>query len=94
MHWQTRITVDLAVQTLRSMLDQISAGRVDTVAVRLALRCLWPHCPERWPLVIFWEGAREEHEIGRSQTVTASFNGIVWQLRRFGAYSEANDQAK
>jgi hypothetical protein len=44
--------------------------------------------------VIFWEGAREEHEIGRSQTVTASFNGIVWQLRRFGAYSEANDQAK
>jgi hypothetical protein len=39
MHWQTRITIDLAVQTLRSMLDQISAGRVDTVAVRLALRC-------------------------------------------------------
>jgi hypothetical protein len=55
MHRQTRITVDLAVQILRSTLDETSAGRVDTVPVRLALRRLWSHCPERWPLVMFWE---------------------------------------
>jgi hypothetical protein len=91
MHRQTRITVDLAVQILRSTLDQTSSGRVDTVAVRLALRCLWAHCPERWPLVMFWEGAQQEHEIGRSQSVTASFNGIVRQLRRSGAYSEISN---
>lgn len=91
MHRQTRITVDLAVQILRSTLDQTSSGRVDTVAVRLALRCLWGHCPERWPLVTFWEGARQDNEIGRSQSVTASFNGIVRQLRRSGAYSEISN---
>jgi hypothetical protein len=88
MQRQQRITVDLAVQILRSTLDQTGAGRVDTVPVRLALRCLWSHCPERWPLVMFWEGAQQENEIGRSQSVTASFNGIVRQLRRSGAYQE------
>lgn len=90
MHRQTQITVDLAVQILRSTLDQTSAGRVDTVPVRLALRCLWAHCPERWPLVMFWEGAMQENELGRRQSVTASFNGIVKQLRRSGAYSETS----
>jgi len=90
MHRQTRITVDLAVQILRDTLAQTSHGRVDTVPVRLALRCLWAHCPERWPLVMFWEGAQQDNEIGRSQSVTASFNGIVRQLRRSGAYSEVS----
>jgi hypothetical protein len=89
MHRQTRITVDRAVQILRATLDRTSAGRVDTEPVRLALRCLWPHCPERWPLVMFWEGAQQDNEIGRSQSVTASFNGIVRQLRRSGAYGDA-----
>lgn len=90
MHRQTRITVELAVQILRSTLDQTSAGRVDNVPVRLALRCLWVHCPERWPLVMFWEGAMQDNEIGRSQSVTASFNGIVRQLRQSGAYFEVS----
>jgi hypothetical protein len=90
MHRQTRITVDLAVQILRATLEQTEHGRVDTVPVRLALRCLWTHCPERWPLVMFWEGARQDNQIGRSQSVTASFNGIVRQLRRSGAYSETS----
>jgi hypothetical protein len=90
MHRQTRITVDLAVQILRDTLAETSNGRVDTVPVRLALRCLWVHCPERWPLVMFWEGAMQENEIGRSQSVTASFNGIVRQLRRSGAYTDTS----
>jgi hypothetical protein len=90
MHRQTRITVDLAVQILRDTLTETANGRVDTVPVRLALRCLWTHCPERWPLVMFWEGAQQDNQIGRSQSVTASFNGIIRQLRRSGAYSETS----
>lgn len=90
MHRQTRITVDLAVQILRDTLAETSNGRVDTVPVRLALRCLWTHCPERWPIVMFWEGAQQDNQIGRSQSVTASFNGIIRQLRRSGAYSETS----
>ncbi|RYD26523.1 MAG: hypothetical protein EOP89_06830 [Lysobacteraceae bacterium] len=88
MHRQQRITINLAVQIPWSTLDQTSAGRVDTVPVRLALRCLWAHCPERWPLMMFWEGAMQDNEIGRSQSVTASFNGIVRQLRRSGTLTE------
>ena len=38
--------------------------------------------------MMFWEGAQQDNEIGRSQSVTASFNKIVRQLRRSGAYSE------
>ncbi len=40
---------------------------------------------------MFWEGAQQGNEIGRSQSVTASFNGIVRQLRRSGAYSEISN---
>jgi hypothetical protein len=88
MQRQQRITVELAVQILRSAM---MAGRQIEEAdapVRLALRCLWPHCPERWPLVQFWEGGQGSHDIGRSQSMTASFNGIVRQLRRSGAWTD------
>jgi hypothetical protein len=61
---------------------------VDGIEVRLALRCLLPHCPERWPLELFWDAAQQTNEIGRSQGVTAAFNGIVRQLRRAGKYEE------
>jgi hypothetical protein len=40
---------------------------------------------------MFWEGAQHDNEIGRSQSVTASFNGIVQQLRRSEAYSEISN---
>ncbi|HEX2019799.1 MULTISPECIES: hypothetical protein [Sphingomonas] len=61
---------------------------MDGIEVRLALRCLLPHCPERWPLELFWDAAQQTNEIGRSQGVTAAFNGIVRQLRRAGKYEE------
>jgi len=90
MRRQQRVTVELAVQILRSTM---TAGRqVDEAdaPVRLALRCLWQHRPERWPLVQFWDGCRGDHEIGRSQSMTASFNGIIRQLRRSGAWTDAS----
>ncbi|WJM30308.1 hypothetical protein QUC32_28570 (plasmid) [Novosphingobium resinovorum] len=56
--------------------------------VRLAIRCLPPHCRERWPLELYWDAARQENEIGRAQGVTAAFNGIVRQLRLAGRYED------
>jgi hypothetical protein len=78
-----RVLVDLAVQLLR---EAVEANRTpkSTTAVRLALRVLLPHCPERWPLAGFWDGMNGSHEIGRQQTMTASLNGILCQLEKSG----------
>lgn len=83
-----RVIIELSVAVLRHGVTQCGNARVDTPAVRLALRCLLPHCRERWPLVSYWEGAGGDHELGRAQTVTAAFNGIVRQLRQSGAWRE------
>ena len=63
-------------------------SRFDGVEVRLALRCLLPHCPERWPLELYWDAAAQENDIGRAQGLTAAFNGIVRQLRKVGRYED------
>ena len=83
-----RIIVELSVQILRQAMIDSGERRCDTIPVRLALRCLLPHCPERWPLTTFWESAGQSNEIGRAQGVTAAFNGIVRQLRRSGAWRD------
>ena len=82
-----RYIVDLAVTVLREVVDAPAKEQRPSTAIRLALRVLLPHCPERWPLTQFWTGINGTHEIGRAQTVTASFNGIVHQLERAGALS-------
>jgi hypothetical protein len=79
-----RITIEIAVQILRAAVDISSSAKIDTIPVRLALRVLLPHCPERWPLLGFWDSASQENDIGRSQGVTAAFNGILRQLERSG----------
>ena len=80
--------IALSVHILRAAVSRCSETRVDGTEVRLALRCLLPHCPERWPLTLYWDAAGQENEIGRAQGVTAAFNGIVRQLRRAGCYEE------
>ncbi|PTQ58741.1 hypothetical protein C8J26_3611 [Sphingomonas aurantiaca] len=87
-----RVVIALSVHILRSGVARCSDARVDGAEVRLALRCLLPHCLERWPLELYWDAARQENEIGRAQGVTAAFNGIVRQLRRAGRYEEVLDQ--
>lgn len=85
-----RIKVELAVAVLRVAIGRDDAEAVRSHAVRLALRTLLPHCRERWPLTTFWDSAQQENDIGRTQGVTAAYNGIVRQLRLTGAYgSEA-----
>lgn len=83
-----RLQIAYSVYVLREAIARSSDKRIDSVAVKLALRCLLPHCPERWPLLHFWDSAQQENEIGRSQGVTAAFNGIVRQLRKAGRYQE------
>ncbi|VWX49893.1 hypothetical protein [Novosphingobium sp. 9U] len=83
-----RVVIALSLHILRAGVTRSGENRVDTVEVRLALRCLVPHSPERWPLDLYWDAAKQENEIGRAQGVTAAFNGIVRQLRRAGCYEE------
>ena len=83
-----RITIELAVQILRTAVEASGQTQVSTLPVRLALRVLLPHCPERWPLVMFWDSASQDNDIGRSQGVTAAFNGIVRQLRKSGTWRD------
>lgn len=85
-----RVIIDLALRILRAAMVRSTRDRVDTVEVRLALRCLLGHCPDRWPLEMFWDAASAENAIGRSQGCTAGFNGIVRQLRLARAIADAD----
>jgi hypothetical protein len=84
-----RYFVALAVQVLEEADAAPARDQRPTMAIRLALRTLLPHCPEQWPLIQFWTGINGAHEIGRAQTVTASLNGIKAQLRRSDAWDGA-----
>jgi hypothetical protein len=81
-----RITIELAVRILRSAVDTSRTEKVDTIPVRLALRVLLAHCPERWPLVNLWEFASYDDPIFRGQNVSAAFNAILLQLGKSGAW--------
>lgn len=83
-----RIVIDLALRILRAAMVRSVTGRVDTIEVRLALRCLLHYCPDRWPLEMFWDAAKGENDIGRAQGCTAGFNAIVRQLRVAGASND------
>lgn len=84
-----RVVIGLSLHILRSAMTRADNAKVDVVEVRLALRCLLAHCPERWPLELFWDAAGQDNEIGRAQGTTAAFNGIVRQLRIAGRFEDA-----
>jgi hypothetical protein len=76
-------TIDLALKVL----DEVSVQKKppeSLTSVRPALRVLLPHCPENLPLTGFWDGVQNVHEIGRSQTMQASLNGIMLQMEKRG----------
>lgn len=81
-----RVVIDLSIRILRAAMVRSSSSRVDTIDVRLALRCLLPHCQDRWPLEMFWDASATENDIGRAQGCTAGFNGIIRQLLLAGRY--------
>jgi hypothetical protein len=79
-----RQMIVLALTILRDARDTPGRDQRPTPAIRLALLALLPHCPETWPLTSFWDGISGDHEIGRAQSVTAAFNGIIRQLEASG----------
>lgn len=87
-----RIVIQLSVEILGSATEKARDCVVQTEAVRLALRCLLPHCPERWPLTSFWNAAGWVGK-GRHENVSASYNGILHQLRRSGALAPCDATA-
>lgn len=83
-----RVVIASSVHILRCGASRCSQARVDVPEIRLALRCLQPYCPEKWPLALYWDTGSQTNDIGRTQGLTAAFNGIVRQLRRAGFYEE------
>ena len=77
--------VKLAVDVVREAMETAGSARGDTSALRVMLP-LWP---ERWPLTMFWESAGQANVIGREQGMNAAYNGILRQLERSGARSNA-----
>ncbi len=75
-----RIIINPLLHILRAAVARSGKVKVDTIEVRLALRCLLTHCPGRWPLDLFWSSVATDHDIGRSRGCTAAFNEIPWQL--------------
>jgi hypothetical protein len=75
-----RIIIDLSLHILRAASAGSGKGKVDTIEVRLALRCVIAHCPERWSLDMFWNSAGGEHAIGRNQDCAAALNAMVREL--------------
>ena len=86
-----RVIIFLSLRILRAAMTRSMQEPVRSIEVRLALRCLLPHCPERWPLESFWDAAGGDNDIGRAQGCTAGFNAIVRQLRRAGRYPDQAD---
>ena len=74
--------IELSLKILASARDDGTQQVIRTDAVRLALRSLRPHLREQWPLHSFWDAGESQNEAGRSASCTASFNGIVHQLRQ------------
>jgi hypothetical protein len=83
-----RLMIDLSLAILRDASARSSEEKVDTPEVRLALYCLWPFVRERSWLASFWTAASGEHDIGRSQSLAAGYNGICRQLRLTGNYPD------
>lgn len=85
-----QIVVELSVCILRAAMGRAGDSKVDSLEVRLALRCLLHRCPDRWTLEMFWSSAGTAHDIGRAQGCAAAFNGIVRQLRLAGHYRDTS----
>jgi hypothetical protein len=84
MNKNERAIIDLSLEILTDARDRAGKEKVDTTAVRLALRCLRPYMPLHWPLSTFWDGTIGDDEIGRNANCTGGLNGIKVQLRAGG----------
>lgn len=74
-------TITRALNVLREA--AAAKEKAQTRGVALALWDLRAWCGDAW-LLLFWEAAGSDHDIGRSQGLHAAYNGIVRQLRIAG----------
>jgi hypothetical protein len=70
-------TIDRALAALE---EAVEAKSRQTKGIALALWVLRGSCEKTW-LTWFWEAAGQENDIGRSQNISAAYNGIVRQVR-------------
>ena len=77
------VRIERAIDVLRAAMQASDAAPQQTPGVKLALRVLRRHCPDDW-LLQFWNAAGAADQIGRGQGLTASYNGVMRQLRARG----------
>lgn len=70
--------VDRALSVLHEASQ--AGAKVQTRGVALALWVLRDRCGDDW-LKLFWEAAGTDHDIGRSQSLHATYNGIEREVR-------------
>jgi len=73
--------VERALKVLHEAM--VAKELAQTRGVALALWVLRGRCPDDW-LLMFWDAAGTVNEIGRSQNMTAAYQGIVRRLRTAG----------
>ncbi|WP_233203700.1 hypothetical protein [Novosphingobium sp. HII-3] len=56
-----RVVIALSLHILRADATRSSESRADGVVISLALLCLVPQCPERWPLDLYWNAAKPDN---------------------------------
>jgi hypothetical protein len=67
----------LALEVLRLARLKSSEGTQQTVEVRVALLMLRRFAQDVHSLDLFWAACGEPHPIGRGQTLTSEFNGVL-----------------
>jgi hypothetical protein len=72
-------TIKRALNVLREAVE--TKAKCQTRAVALALWVLRGTCDDDW-LKLFWEAAGTDHDIGRSQSLRATYNGIELEARQ------------
>lgn len=65
-----------------------ASSKAQTRGVALALRVLRERCADDW-LIALWQAAGSDHDLGKSQSLHAAYNGIVRQVRLHGSPAQA-----
>lgn len=77
--------IEAALAVLAEARDNAKHATQQTKGVQLALRVLRGHVDDKW-LKLFWETAAGDNEIGRSQSLNATYNGIERALVAGGRF--------
>lgn len=71
-----RVLTDLCLQVLHEAVGRPGHTEGQMAAVRLALRCLMPSCPDRALLTRYWTALTAEVDIGRDHGLSLAFEAV------------------